>query len=196
MPLGEINTPIDIKAGQAQSFVFGITPNSELPPTEIGLRYRCDNSGPATSVVGLNTLLLSVTDGAVADIIALAATVLNDGIVRIHPTTGAGAFSVATVNVGDGASLQVTADTGSAMLPVQLSLCETNPATGVCINPVTPTTDPVIVTIGANETSTFSVFVASGENVPLDPVNGRVFVRFRDGAGMSRGATSVAVSTE
>lgn len=196
VPLGESDTPVDIPAGQAQSFVFGIRPNAELPPTEISLRYRCDNSGPASSVVGLNTLLLSATDGVVADVIALAATVSNDGIVRVNPTTGAGAFSVASANVGDSASLQVTADTGSAMLPVQLSLCETHPTTGVCINPVSPTTDPVIVTIGANETPTFSVFVVSEENISLDPANGRVFVRFRDGAGMSRGATSVAVTTE
>lgn len=196
MPLGESDTPVDIPSGQAQSFVFGITPNSELLPSEVDLRYRCDNSDAASSVVGLNTLMLSATDGPVADVIGLAATLSNDGIARIDPATGTGAFSVASVNVGDSASLQVTADTGSAMLPVQLSLCQTNPTTGICINPVTPTANLVTTTIGTNETPTFSVFASAGENVPLDPANTRAFVRFRDDAGMNRGATSVAITTE
>jgi hypothetical protein len=53
----------------------------------------------------------------------------------------------------------------------------------------------VNTTIGANATPTFSIFVNGAGNVPLDPANNRVFVRFKDGGGVTRGATSVAVRT-
>lgn len=91
------------------------------------------------------------------------------------------------------------ADTGAAGLAVSIALCETDPdptALGACINPRAPTFDPVITTIDADATPTFSAFVVGAGNVPFDPANNRVFVRFRDSAGVVRGATSVAVRTE
>jgi hypothetical protein len=45
---------------------------------------------------------------------------------------------VATVNVGSTASITASADTGAAVLPVVLSLCETSPATGLCVSTVGP----------------------------------------------------------
>ena len=194
--VGDPDTPIDIPAGASQSFVFGVTPNTTLPPTEVELVYACDNAEPAASQVGLNTLLLSASDGAVADIVALTATIENDGIVRVDPAVGSGAFSVASINVGDGSDITVTADTGSAEIPVELSVCQTNPATGECINPTTPNTSPVSLVIGVDETPTFALFVFSSTEIPLAPGSSRVFVRFLDAAGQSRGATSVAVTTE
>jgi len=195
-PIGEANSPATIPAGGLQSFVFGITPQVDFDPTEVELGFGCRNSTAASSFVGLNTLLLSATQGAVADVIALAATIANDGIVRVDPVTNAGAFSVASINVGSGDSLQVTADTGLAVLPVELSVCQTDTNTGQCMNPTVPTTEPISVEIGANETPTFAVFAASTEAIPLDPANSRVFIRFQDTNGLTRGATSVAVTAE
>ena len=194
--VGVANSPVPIAPGAAQSFVFGVTPGAELEPTEIDLQFSCVNSTGALSVVGLNTLLLSASDGPVADVVALSATVLGDGIVRIDSDSGAGAFSVASINLGASDTLFASADTGAAELPVTLSMCQTDPISGQCINPTVPTTDPVSVEIGANETPTIAVFASSSESIPLDPANSRVFVRFEDGSGLSRGATSVAVTVE
>ena len=119
--IGEANVPIDIAAGAAQSFVFGLTPQSAFAPVEVELGFSCASGGAANSIVGLNTLLLSASDGSVADVIALSATVGNNGIVEINPQSNAGAFSVASINVGSADTLQVSVDTGAASLPIQLS---------------------------------------------------------------------------
>ena len=75
------------------------------------------------------------------------------------------------------------------------TICETDPATGVCTNPTTPTTGDVTLTIGANVTSTFAVFVQGSQDITLNAATKRVFVRFKDAAGVTRGSTSVAVET-
>src|SRR4029078_13187276 len=101
-------------AGQAQSYVFAITPSAAFSPTDVAITAGCSNGAAAPSVVGFNTLLLSGSSVPVPDIVALAATVGNDGIVNIPGANCAGAFAVATVNVGIGGTITATADTGSA----------------------------------------------------------------------------------
>ena len=132
--------------------------------------------GPGTDQLGLNTLLLSVSATPVPDIVALAATPTNDGIVNIPGTNGTGAFAVATVNVGASGSITASADTGSATLPVNIFLCQTNPATGQCISGIGSS---VTTQINANATPTFGIFVEGSGNVPFDPAANRVFVRFK-----------------
>jgi hypothetical protein len=88
----------------------------------------------------------------VPDIVALAASG-DPGIVDIPGATGTGAFAVATVNVGASASITVSADTGTASLtalaqtavaspPVSITLCQTNPTTGVCLDTFTALSRP------------------------------------------------------
>ena len=52
-------------------------------------------------------------------------------------------------------------------------------------------------TINAGATPTFAVFVDGlGTVVPFDPAVNRIFVRFKDSGGVTRGLTSVAVRTQ
>jgi len=190
--IGPVNTPVSIAANAGQSFVFAITPTASFAPTEVQLGFDCTNTDPASIILGLNTLLLSASAGPVPDIVALGATVNRNGIVDIPGTNGTGFFSVATVNVGATGQIAASADTGAASLPVGITLCQTNPTTGVCL--ATPGTS-VTTQINANDTPTFAVFVQGHGTVPFDPANNRVFVRFKDG-GVTRGATSVAVRTQ
>jgi len=192
---GTRDASVDIAPGAAQTFVFGFTPTAAFGSTDIHLQYSCTNANDASVVTGLNTLLLSASNTPTADIVALVATVKNDGVVHLSDITDTGAFAVASVNVGASDSLMVSVDTGSATLPIVTSICETDPATSVCINPTTPTTGDVSLTIDANATPTFAVFVQGSEDVAVDPANKRVFVRFKDASGVTRGSTNVAIDS-
>jgi len=190
--IGSPNTPVNIPPGAAQSFVFSLRPNSPIAPTDVQFSFDCSNTNPAAVNTGLNTLLFSASNTLVQDIVALAATTTNDGIVNISGTNGVGAFAVATVNVGASGSITVSADTGSAFLPLNVSLCQTNPATGQCISALSSSVTTQII---ANATPTFGIFVQGNGNVPFDPAANRIFVRFKDGGGVTRGSTSIAIRT-
>jgi hypothetical protein len=192
--IGMANQPVDIPAGLAQSFVFALTATAPILPTELPLAFACTNTAPALSVTGLNTILLSASSYPVPDIVALAATLDGDGIVKIPGATGTGVFSVATVNVGVGGLIQVEADTQGVNLPVRITLCETNPITGVCL---AAPQSLVTTQIDANTTPTFGVFVRGLGAVPFCPATDRVVVRFKGYFDKEmRGATSVAVRTQ
>ncbi len=188
--IGTPDTPVPIAAGGLQNFVISFLPTGPIDPVDVELSYACDNVGPALIGVGINTLLLVADTNPVPDIIAIAQTFTRDGIVNLSPEN---AFSVATSNVGSSADIRISADTGAAALPVEITLCQTDTSTGACINPTVPSAAEVSATISAGATPTFSVFIVATANVPDDPANNRVFVRFTDGAGTPRGATSVAV---
>jgi len=197
---GSPNPPVNIASGKLQTFVVAFTPTAALAPTDVQFTFDCTNTDPVGTIPGVNTLLLSASTGPVPDIVALAASG-DPGIVDIPGVSGArasaasgtGVFVVATVNVGVGGTITATADTGSANLPVTISVCQTDPLTGVCL---TQPTASVSTTINAGETPTFGIFVTGSGFVPFDPANNRVFVRFTDAAGVTRGATSVAVRTQ
>jgi hypothetical protein len=188
MPTGAPNTPVAIQAGHFQTFFFAITPTATFNPTDVRLVFDCDNTAPALSIPGVNTLLLSSSAVPVPDMVALAATASGDGIVTLGP---AGAFAVATVNAGIAGSITATVDTGTATLPVSLGLCRTDSG-AQCQTAVAPS---VTVPIGAGETPTFSVFGTATGPIPFDPGVNRAVVRFKDGGGVTRGSTSVALKT-
>ena len=190
---GAPDTAVDVAVGFAQSFVFAVTPTAAIAPTEVQLGFDCANSNPAPITSGLNTLLFSASATPVPDIVALAATSANDGIVTIPGTTGTGVFAVATVNVGASGAITAVVDTGNATPAVNVALCQTEPATGNCLTAIGPS---VTTTINTNATPTFGIFVTGTGTVPFDPATNRIFVRFKDSTGVTRGSTSVAVRTQ
>jgi hypothetical protein len=191
-PIGAQNSPVNIPVNGSQSFVISVTPTAFLNPTDVAFAMQCSNAPAASSTIGLNTLLLSASNTPTPDIVALAATAQNDGYVHIGP--GSGAFALATVNLGAAGTLRVSADTGTTSLPaLSLTLCQTNPSTGQCISAIGSSVQSVINT---NETPTFSIFVNTTAAISPDPANRRIFVRFRDSGGATRGSTSVAVTSQ
>jgi hypothetical protein len=189
---GEPNTPVSIAANDFQTFVISITPFADFPPTDLRLSFDCTNTQPAPITVGLNTLLVSGSIGATADILAIAATAHNDGIVEIPGSTGQGAFAVATFNVGAGALITASVDTGDTTLPVTALICRTDPVSSNCISSIGPT---VTTHIDTGQTPTFAVFAQGTGPIAFDPVNHRLFLRLKDAGNVSRGSTSVAVRT-
>ena len=193
VPVGLPNTPVTIAAGGSQTFVVSVMPTANFTSTEFALHFGCTNTPTARSRKGLNTVLLSASLTPIPDIVALAATSSNDGIVNVLGASGAGAFAVATVNVGATGTITASADTGGLTLPVNISLCQTNPVTGQCISAIGPS---VTTQINPNATPTFGIFVQGNGTVPFDPAANRIFVRFRDAGGVTRGSTSVAARTQ
>jgi len=190
---GTPNTPVTINPnGGRQTFLIAFTPASAFLPAEVFLTFGCANTPPAPGISGVNTLVLSASSTPVPDIVALAATTTQDGIVDIPGVNGAGAFAVATVNVGAGGSVTATADTGLAALPVTITICETDPAGNCKSLPAASVTR----TINPGETPTYGVFVIGTGTVGFNPTLNRIFVSFTDSFGVLRGSTSVAVRTQ
>ena len=190
---GTPNTPVGIANGASQSFVFALTPTAPVTPTLVALSFDCTGLAAAPSIPGVNTLLYSASATPGPDVIALAATPMNDGIMHVPGNTGSSAIAVATINIGATSVITASANTGAAALPLQIKICQTNPANSVCMS---PPANSVMTTINANGTPTFGVFAAANGLVPFLPASNRIFVQFTDNAGAVRGSTSVAVSTQ
>jgi hypothetical protein len=129
--------------------------------------------------------------GPAPAILAVTASA-HPGYVDIPGATGTGVFAVSTVNLGADGIVTLSADTGAATLPLTVTICQTDPATGACFaSPAAAVTIP----IAANATPTFGVFV-TGSAVIDDAVGvNRVFVTFNNASGSVCGETSVAART-
>lgn len=190
--VGTANTPAPIAAGAFQTYALFLTPLAEIAPTEIEFDYSCSPSGAAAETVsGVNTLRLFASANPIPDIVALAAST-TPGQLVLDTAFGAGAFTVATVNLGSSDVLTVSATSSTSAL---LSWCRTDPETSLCVEPASPTFTPLDIAIGAGETPTFGVFASSdGGPIPFDPSANRVYFRLRDAGGNVVGETSVAIS--
>ncbi len=192
-PTGLPDTPATIAANDGvQSFLVTLQGPEAVSVPGMALDFGCLGIGPAAVETGVDTVDLTLSATPVADIVALAATASNNGIAEI-PSGGTGAFAVASDNVGAGAQIIASVDTGAATLTLTPTICQSNPGTGACLG--TPA-GSVTVNFTAGSTPTFSIFLKAGGTIPLDPANSRVFVRFKDTAGALHGSTSVAVETQ
>jgi probable HAF family extracellular repeat protein len=191
--VGTANTPVSLAPNAAQSFVFAFAPTAAFAPIDLPLVFNCIGQFAVAPQSGLNTLLISASTTPVPDVVALGATTSNDGVLHITGTRGSAAFAVATVDVGAGGTITATANTGSATLPLALSLCQTDPTSGACLAPPSAS---VMATIAANATPTFGIFGTASGAIAFDPANSRIFVQFTDSGGAVRGETSVAVETQ
>lgn len=189
-PTGTANTPVTIAGNGGQSWLLELTANAELSPIELVVDFICDNVDAPQSIVGVNTLLVSATNGPTADIIALSATATGNGIIETGIDQAA-AFSVASINVGAGANVEVTPSALGQQMD-SLSICQTDPATAQCL--AAPAASASLF-IGQNETPTFSIFMQHDGEVAFSPAVNRISVAFDD-SGTARGATSVAVRVD
>jgi|GEM_PF-2540891 len=185
---GMPNTPVDIPAGGSQSFVISMAPNSDFAAAVVEFAFTC-STGTAVSSAGINTLLLSGNDIPTADVVAVAATLTNNGITVIPRDGVFGLMSLATTNVGVDAT--ITAQ------PVDLAgvdgfilICETDQDTADCIEEPAASTTGMLAQDG---TRTYSVFINSNSRIFLDATNARTAVEFIDEFGNVRGATSIAI---
>jgi len=191
-PVGTANTPVDIPAGGTQSFVFSFTRNTAFSQADIPIDAQCSNRSGTASISGVNTFRFTSTSLNVADVVALAATVGNSGFVDLSGSNQAGAFAVATANVGSLSSVVVSASSTVPASEANLTLevCRTNAVSGAC---ETPRVASFSQLMQAGQTLTFAVFVRASGPVAPNPSANRVVVNFLTPGGLSLGATTVAV---
>ena len=196
LPTGSPDTPVNIAAGAAQSYVFSFTPTAALDGERIEVAYRCDNMNVVAAIDGVNTFLTTATSGPTADLVSISSTIDGDGIVKM-PVGGSSAFSIAAINIGAGATATLSANFGLQNPALALSVCETD-ASANCLQAPASSVDTVF---GANEVHTYSIFAFSqGSAVPLDAAKNRISAKFSVGSIASGGSTivggtSVAVQT-
>ena len=192
-PTGNPGDLADIAAGAVQTFVISLTRSGSEQHDDLAIDTACANRVSAPFVAGVNTLRFATTFQPTADIIALAATLDGNGIVSLPEGGGAGAFSVATSNLGAFGALDVSVERADGAPDFdRLDLCVTDPNTGQCITARAPV---LRRDFAAGGTQTFAVFVRHAEPIANSPAVNRVFVHFRTTTGQSVGATSVAVRT-
>jgi hypothetical protein len=189
---GTTNARVPIAAGGSQSFVVAFQANGPLLPTNVSLAFGCNGINAAVPVVGLNTLLLSFDVNPVPDMIAVGLTPSNDGYAHI-PSGGTGLFVTATSNVGVAGVLTARARAFDPAIPVTATVCETAPATGVCLAPPAATVTRNLV---QNDTATWAVFLQASGAIPPNPAKTRIAFEFIDSNGVVRGATSTALTTQ
>lgn len=197
---GGINPNFDIEPGGTVSFVMGMTPVTETDGYDLYPIIVCENAA-LDPINGVNSVFLTVESAPVPDILSVSATPSQDGVIRIaNPgTTGLMAASAVNIGAGDGSAgtneitMTTTVDTGDAVLPLTLEICQIN-SSAVCISPRGPSVTGVVA---QNDPVFFAVFArdaSGGAGIPFDPANARVFLRFADATGTIRSATSAAVT--
>lgn len=205
---GTADTPVDIPAGQNQSFLITFTPvqeffNNPVPFTTEPLEFLFScSTGQANQIAGVNQWLMASGTTLTADAIAVAQTTTNDGILYLGGTETTGAIGMAVVNIGASDSLTIrrgnaNAPIGGGTASLDFLICETtfgSPA-GACMFPPTP--DTFNATFNQNDVRTFTVLVrGNGQAVANNPAVNRILIEFVDGEGEVRGSTSVAVTTD
>jgi FG-GAP repeat len=202
-PVGSPDQPFDMNAGEVKTFVLSFTPVSVTTGIEVFPNVVCDNAS-VSPISGVNGVFLTISDQPVPDVLSIGATVSNDGIIRIDSAGGSGFMSASALNIGVGdngtapdpanptantAVMTISADTGSASLPLVMGVCALN-AQGACINPPSASVDVNV----SNQAATMAVFVTATGAIALDPATNRVFLRFVGADGITRSITSAAIT--
>jgi YVTN family beta-propeller protein len=184
---GPADKQVTVAGHATQFFDITLTSKTAQAVTSLPLIFNCNGVTRAPSVAGVNTLDLAFSANKTADVIARA---YIDTVTV--PVNGNRNFAVSTNNVGAADTLTISADDNGALLPLAITVCPSNPKTGACLSAAGKS---ISVPFAANEKQTFLVSVHAADYIPPVPNQSRIFVRFKDKTGASRGLASVAVDT-
>ena len=189
--------------------ITDITPNATIyyttngaAPTTVSAKYVSPIGVATTETLKAIAAATGDTNSAVASsaytigypIETFVATSSGTNVITL-PVGGSGAFAVATENQSGQSYPSVTVKTttgANSSLPVQVTLCQTNPSTGQCLSAPAPTV--TLAPFAAGATPTFSIFVTATAAIASSPSN-QVVVLFTGAGGTILGSASVLVVT-
>lgn len=176
---GSENTPFSLDPRGSRALALAFTADDTFDGTASPI-FECSGGATADVLYGVNTLALTVSETAPADILAIGlALPNNDGVIRIASEGGRQAMAIAAVNIGaaDTVTVRPVGVYGlNDRLPAALTICESG-SDGRCLS---APTGEVSVSFARDQVRTFSVFAQaeSGIGITLAPANTRVEVRF------------------
>jgi hypothetical protein len=221
-PVGSPNQPFTVTPGVGSTFIFTVTPTAVFNPTQLAFNVSCSNATAAAVYTDINTLLISSSATPPVDMIAISATATGDGVVHLNDGSGAFAISTANVGSAGAINATGLLKTSSSLVSIGICPTDSSAQClpGTFAGGAGSATTPA-VSEAANATGTFSIFVtapsasqiltwkSSGDSAQraqytaacayyrsitsLDALNNRVNVVFKDGGGVVRGGTSVAL---
>jgi len=192
--VGDFDAPFEIAPNSNASFVMLLRSDQPIAPVQLRWAATCSRGTGTSAIDGVNTLQFSASQSPSPDLLAIAATLQNDGVMHMQGnSTGnsAGVAGIAAVNIGAAGTLSVRPRVTSAP-DLAVTICATNPVTGACIEPASVSLSQPFA---ADSVLTYSVFATTSGSLALDPANRRIFVEFFDEGGSLRGATSIAVES-
>jgi hypothetical protein len=171
-------------------------------PTTASTRY----TGPISVAISETLKAIAVASGYTNSAVATATYTIGYPIetvvvtssgtnVLTIPVGGSAAFAVASENQSGQSYPSVTVKTSTGAnpsLPVQVTLCQTNPSSGQCVGAPGPTV--TLAPFAAGAAPTFSVFVTATAAIASSPSN-EVVVLFTNSSGSVLGSSSVLVVT-
>lgn len=184
---GDENPVFDLEPGAAQSFVLAFRAST---PRDIGpeFSYLCDNVVPHEDARGADNFVFRTRATPGPDIVMVALTPTGNGILDV-PSTGASAFSIAAINIGSPATDIIS--TIETPYGTSAEICETNPATGICLQPRSPW---LRTNFEQGQVRTFTIFVRGRGGEPMfNPAVIRTSVQFGQEVWSPFGATSIAI---
>ena len=189
--IGPLNPTVDIGPGVLKTFVFSIKPTAAFGFRRLQFVHDCWESPPTVRLRGVNDFGVFSSAGLTPDPLLVGRTVDNDNIVTLANPNGTTPFVIAGVNLGATAKVRVAGRPLDPATPVAVSVCRTNPTTGVCEQP--PAADLQIDwTAGLN--LTFGFFVQGlGADIPDRPDLHRVEAAAFDEQGNQIGGWNAAV---
>lgn len=200
--VGTRNALVSIAAGTVGSFLLAFDGKSGQISLNVQFGYFCNgaagspataSANPAGTILGVNTVLLTLDKNPVPDMIAVGLTPSNDGYSRTGGDFGTGIFVIAATDIGSAASLTARVRLSDPTLKLTATICETNPQSGQCKATSSAT---VTRTINKDENTTWTAFLTAAGPIAQDAAHNRVYFEFVDSSGVIRGSTSTAVTTK